>query len=67
MSKSENRKAKYAIIGFGNIGKALAKSLDADFKRVQFTPDLLPSDIVGSSVYSPRDGSFTFDAVVNGA
>lgn len=43
------------------VGKTtLAKSLSADFKRVQFTPDLLPTDILGSSVYSPRDGSFTF-------
>ena len=33
-----------------------------DFKRVQFTPDLLPTDILGSSVYNPRDGSFTFKA-----
>ena len=31
--------------------KALAKHLDADFSRVQFTPDLLPSDITGSQVY----------------
>jgi MoxR-like ATPase len=43
------------------VGKTtLAKSLSADFKRVHFTPDLLPTDILGSSVYSPRDGSFTF-------
>jgi MoxR-like ATPase len=35
-------------------------TLAADFKRVQFTPDLLPTDILGSSVYNPRDGSFTF-------
>jgi MoxR-like ATPase len=47
-------------VGKTTLAKALAKSLAADFKRVQFTPDLLPSDIVGSSVYSPKDGSFTF-------
>lgn len=39
----------------------LAKSFSADFKRVQFTPDLLPTDILGSSIYNPRDGSFTFE------
>jgi MoxR-like ATPase len=47
-------------VGKTTLAKALAKSLAADFKRVQFTPDLLPTDIVGSSVYSPRDGSFSF-------
>jgi len=47
-------------VGKTTLAKALAKSLAADFKRVQFTPDLLPTDIVGSSVYSPKDGSFTF-------
>lgn len=47
-------------VGKTTLAKALAKSLSADFKRVQFTPDLLPTDILGSSVYSPRDGSFTF-------
>jgi len=48
--------------GKTTLAKALAKSLSADFKRVQFTPDLLPTDILGSSVYNPRDGSFTFKA-----
>ena len=47
-------------VGKTTLAKALAKSISADFKRVQFTPDLLPTDILGSSVYSPRDGSFTF-------
>ena len=47
-------------VGKTTLAKALAQSLAADFKRVQFTPDLLPTDILGSSVYSPRDGSFTF-------
>ena len=32
----------------------------ADFGRIQFTPDLLPSDILGASIYNPKDGSFTF-------
>jgi MoxR-like ATPase len=47
-------------VGKTTLAKALARAFDAEFKRVQFTPDLLPSDILGSSVYSPRDGSFTF-------
>ena len=47
-------------VGKTTLAKALAKSLSAEFKRVQFTPDLLPTDILGSSVYNPRDGSFTF-------
>jgi MoxR-like ATPase len=47
-------------VGKTTLAKALARSLAADFKRVQFTPDLLPTDILGSSVYNPRDGSFTF-------
>ncbi|MFI5302841.1 MAG: AAA family ATPase [Polyangiales bacterium] len=47
-------------VGKTTLAKALARAFDGSFKRVQFTPDLLPSDIVGSSVYDPRDGSFTF-------
>ncbi len=37
---------------------ALAKSLGLDFKRVQFTPDLLPSDIIGTEIYDPSKNSF---------
>jgi len=37
---------------------ALAKSLGLDFKRVQFTPDLLPSDIIGTEIYDPTNNSF---------
>jgi MoxR-like ATPase len=47
-------------VGKTTLAKALARAFDAEFKRVQFTPDLLPSDILGSSVYNPSDGSFTF-------
>ncbi len=46
--------------GKTTLAKAMARALDADFRRVQFTPDLLPSDIVGVSVYSPHDQRFTF-------
>ncbi len=38
---------------------AIAKSLGIDFKRVQFTPDLLPSDITGTEIYSPKSGEFS--------
>ncbi len=37
----------------------LAKALSFDFKRIQFTPDLLPADLIGTQVYSPKDGGFT--------
>jgi MoxR-like ATPase len=49
-------------VGKTTLAKALAFAFAAEFKRVQFTPDLLPTDILGSSVYSPKDGSFTFKA-----
>jgi MoxR-like ATPase len=42
------------------LAKALAKSLDCNFKRVQFTPDLLPSDLTGLNIYNPKTGDFTF-------
>ena len=48
--------------GKTTLAKALARSIGADFKRVQFTPDLLPSDILGVSVFNPRDQSFQFHA-----
>ena len=38
--------------------KTLAKTLGAEFKRVQFTPDLLPSDILGAEIYDPKENSF---------
>lgn len=41
--------------------KTLAASLEGDFHRVQFTPDLLPADLTGTKVYRPQDGSFCFD------
>lgn len=45
-------------VGKTLVAKALAKSVDGKFTRVQFTPDLLPSDIVGSSIY--HNGEFKF-------
>ncbi|MCB1740025.1 MAG: MoxR family ATPase [Gammaproteobacteria bacterium] len=46
--------------GKTTMAKALAFSIEADFQRVQFTPDLLPADILGVSVYSPPEQSFEF-------
>ncbi|GAE92369.1 MoxR-like ATPase [Gracilibacillus boraciitolerans JCM 21714] len=40
--------------------RALSKSLDCDFKRIQFTPDLLPSDVTGVSIYNPKEMVFEF-------
>ena len=47
-------------VGKTTLAKALARCFSGDFRRVQFTPDLLPSDILGSSVYNQHDGTFTF-------
>lgn len=38
--------------------KTLASVIEADFKRVQFTPDLLPSDVIGTQIYTPQTGQF---------
>jgi MoxR-like ATPase len=46
--------------GKTTLAKALARSIDARFKRVQFTPDLLPSDILGVSIFNQRDQQFHF-------
>ena len=39
--------------------KTLAQTLDVKFQRLQFTPDLLPADLVGTLIYNPKDGNFT--------
>ncbi len=39
--------------------RALASALDMGFSRIQFTPDLLPADLIGTQIYNPREGSFT--------
>lgn len=46
--------------GKTTLAKALAKSIGTGFKRIQFTPDLLPSDIIGVSIYNHREGIFSF-------
>lgn len=40
--------------------KCLSDGIDADFHRIQFTPDLLPSDVTGTEIFRPEDGSFNF-------
>lgn len=46
--------------GKTTLAKALARSIDAKFKRIQFTPDLLPGDILGVSIYNQREQNFQF-------
>ena len=40
--------------------KTLADGIEGDFHRIQFTPDLLPSDITGTEIYRAQDGTFSF-------
>ena len=47
-------------VGKTTLAKALARSIDCEFKRIQFTPDLLPSDITGVSIYEQESSSFAF-------
>ncbi len=47
-------------VGKTTLAKALARSIKAKFNRIQFTPDLLPADILGSSIYNPVEGTFRF-------
>lgn len=47
-------------VGKTTLARALARSVDCDFARVQFTPDLLPTDIIGTSIYRQQDASFEF-------
>lgn len=46
--------------GKTQLARALARSIDVGFKRIQFTPDLLPSDVVGVTFYDQAEGSFSF-------
>lgn len=47
-------------VGKTTLAKALARLVDAKFSRIQFTPDLLPADITGTSIYNPNTGQFQF-------
>jgi MoxR-like ATPase len=47
-------------VGKTSLAKALARSIDCTFGRIQFTPDLLPSDVVGVTVWNRSDGRFEF-------
>src|SRR5215216_3908632 len=40
--------------------KLIAKIIDVDFSRLQFTPDLMPSDVIGTAVFNPKEGAFYF-------
>ncbi|MFA5276190.1 MAG: MoxR family ATPase [Candidatus Omnitrophota bacterium] len=45
-------------VGKTTLSMALAKSINVDFKRIQFTPDLLPTDVTGGFIYNPKTGEF---------
>lgn len=47
-------------VGKTMLVRTLAKSLDCDFSRIQFTPDLLPSDVTGVSIYNPKEMAFEY-------
>lgn len=47
-------------VGKTTLVKALAKSIDLSYKRVQFTPDLMPSDIIGINIFNKDEGGFQF-------
>ncbi|NQU23846.1 MAG: MoxR family ATPase [Candidatus Nealsonbacteria bacterium] len=48
-------------VGKTLVGKAIARSLAGQFRRIQFTPDLLPADVTGSSIYNNGTGEFKFE------
>jgi MoxR-like ATPase len=47
-------------VGKTTLARAISSSIAADFSRIQFTPDLLPSDITGTSIYDPREAHFSW-------
>lgn len=47
-------------VGKTTLAKALARAVGGEFRRVQFTPDLLPSDVTGAAIYNQRDSQFEF-------
>jgi MoxR-like ATPase len=49
-------------VGKTTLARAMAKSIGGEFRRVQFTPDLLPADVTGSSIYNQKESEFEFRA-----
>ena len=49
-------------VGKTTLARALARSIDCEFRRIQFTPDLLPSDVVGVSIFDQKESRFKFHA-----
>src|SRR3989339_1671288 len=49
-------------VGKTMLARSLAKSINCTFKRIQFTPDMLPGDITGVTVYNQKNGDFEFRA-----
>jgi MoxR-like ATPase len=47
-------------VGKTTLAKAIAASITGSFRRIQFTPDLLPADVLGGSIYNPREATFAF-------
>src|SRR5213083_1401243 len=47
-------------VGKTMLAKAFSRALGGSFKRIQFTPDLLPGDVTGLSIFSPKTGEFSF-------
>src|SRR5204863_10098888 len=47
-------------VGKTTLAQALAQSINCTFQRIQFTSDLLPSDVIGLSIYNERNGAFEF-------
>ena len=47
-------------VGKTTLVKALAKSMDLSYRRIQFTPDIMPSDIIGVSIFDKNTGTFSF-------
>lgn len=47
-------------VGKTTLVRAIARSIDVSFSRIQFTPDLLPADLLGVSIFNPKDGKFHF-------
>lgn len=54
-------------LGKTSLAKSLAKSINCDFRRIQFTPDLLPADLTGINFYNQKTGNFNFSFKLYGS